>query len=106
MRRRSRLRRFLKWVGLVVCVLLLSIWLAGVIVVNVYPPLMGTSQPPGFVWIDRLDLSFLFPLVMVAIPIAFLWHRDRRPPKGHCQKCGYNLTGNVSGVCPECGEQT
>lgn len=22
---------------------------------------------------------------------------------GHCQKCGYNLTENVSGVCPECG---
>ena len=22
----------------------------------------------------------------------------------HCVKCGYDLTGNVSGVCPECGE--
>jgi len=21
----------------------------------------------------------------------------------HCQKCGYDLTGNVSGTCPECG---
>ncbi|GMU21388.1 MAG: hypothetical protein AMXMBFR13_14810 [Phycisphaerae bacterium] len=20
-----------------------------------------------------------------------------------CDTCGYNLTGNVSGVCPECG---
>lgn len=20
-----------------------------------------------------------------------------------CHKCGYNLTGNTSGVCPECG---
>ena len=20
-----------------------------------------------------------------------------------CKKCGYNLTGNVSGICPECG---
>ena len=31
--------------------------------------------------------------------------RERRPfyPPGHCQKCGYNLIGNVSGVCPECG---
>ena len=27
-------------------------------------------------------------------------------PPGHCQKCGYNLTGNVSGRCPECGEAT
>jgi hypothetical protein len=22
-----------------------------------------------------------------------------------CNKCGYNLTGNVSGICPECGEK-
>ncbi|MBN1342741.1 MAG: hypothetical protein JXQ73_08690 [Phycisphaerae bacterium] len=22
---------------------------------------------------------------------------------GHCGRCGYDLTGNVSGVCPECG---
>ena len=22
---------------------------------------------------------------------------------GHCQRCGYNLAGNVSGICPECG---
>lgn len=27
----------------------------------------------------------------------------RPPAKGMCQSCGYNLTGNVSGVCPECG---
>ena len=24
-------------------------------------------------------------------------------PSGHCAHCGYNLTGNVSGACPECG---
>ena len=30
-------------------------------------------------------------------------HRQRK--KGLCLKCGYNLTGNVSGVCPECGEK-
>ena len=31
--------------------------------------------------------------------------RERRPfyPPGHCQNCEYDLTGNVSGVCPECG---
>jgi len=26
-------------------------------------------------------------------------------PTGHCHRCGYDLTGNVSGVCPECGEK-
>ncbi len=34
---------------------------------------------------------------------SWLHHRRRRIPPGHCQKCGYNLTGNVSGRCPECG---
>jgi hypothetical protein len=24
---------------------------------------------------------------------------------GHCQTCGYDLTGNESGVCPECGSE-
>jgi hypothetical protein len=24
--------------------------------------------------------------------------------RGRCQACGYDLTGNVSGVCPECGQ--
>lgn len=27
----------------------------------------------------------------------------RVPRPGHCPRCGYNLTGNLSGVCPECG---
>jgi len=29
--------------------------------------------------------------------------RRKRPQPGHCAQCGYNLTGNVSGICPECG---
>ncbi len=29
--------------------------------------------------------------------------RRMRHRRGLCAKCGYNLTGNVSGVCPECG---
>ena len=30
--------------------------------------------------------------------------RHRRRRNGLCIRCGYNLEGNVSGVCPECGE--
>ncbi len=29
--------------------------------------------------------------------------RRRRRNPNNCTNCGYNLTGNVSGVCPECG---
>jgi hypothetical protein len=51
-------------------------------------------------------LPLWIPFLIFAIPTALLWWRDRRRiPLGHCQHCGYNLTGNVSGVCPECGER-
>jgi len=45
-------------------------------------------------WALAAIMSFL-PLVWVI--------RDRRQKPGHCANCGYNLTGNVSGTCPECG---
>lgn len=31
------------------------------------------------------------------------WRRRRRKAKGQCLRCGYDLTGNVTGVCSECG---
>ena len=31
---------------------------------------------------------------------------DKRCFAGHCANCGYDLTGNISGVCPECGRPT
>jgi len=53
--------------------------------------------------------SFLFALAlsMYAAGVT-LRHTDikgRRSARGLCIHCGYNLTGNVSGVCPECGER-
>ncbi len=40
----------------------------------------------------------------VGFPTAILWWRDRRPKAGFCKVCKYDLTGNVSGRCPECGK--
>ncbi len=52
----------------------------------------------------ELALPFWLPYLLVALPTGLLWYIDRRrPPPGHCGRCGYNLTGNTSGVCPECG---
>lgn len=31
------------------------------------------------------------------------WQRQRWSEFNGCPQCGYNLTGNTSGVCPECG---
>jgi len=56
----------------------------------------------GRVWAFILPLWI--PFFILLIPTALLWRLDRRRfPAGHCQECGYDLTGNVSGRCPECG---
>jgi hypothetical protein len=46
------------------------------------------------------------PVTLLALPTAVFWWQDRprRERSGHCQDCGYDLTGNVSGRCPECGK--
>jgi hypothetical protein len=57
--------------------------------------------------IVQVQLPLWIPFLLVALPTSYLFWRDRRRiPPGRCRKCGYNLTGNVSGVCPECGERT
>jgi len=43
-------------------------------------------------------------LAAVAITACLHIRERRRASRSHeCQTCGYNLTGNVSGICPECG---
>ena len=53
--------------------------------------------------LSRLMIPFWLPLLATAIPTVWLWRRDRRHPRDHCQWCGYNLMGNVTAVCSECG---
>ncbi len=49
-----------------------------------------------------LDIPLWLPALVCLIPGIWLWRRSRTHPKGCCQQCGYDLTGNVSGKCPEC----
>ncbi len=37
------------------------------------------------------------------MPTGVVWYRARKRRPWECQKCGYDLTGNESGRCPECG---
>lgn len=54
----------------------------------------------------ELAVPFWIAFVTVAIPTAWLWHHGRRRVlPGHCARCGYDLTGNTSGTCSECGER-
>jgi hypothetical protein len=56
--------------------------------------------------VTRYILPLWIPFILVAVPTVLLWRRDRRIPPGHCRKCRYDLTGNTSGICPECGTPT
>jgi len=150
MRRPSRIRRWFKWLGLTVCVLLLMMWVFSIwgnirwlgsgskadlcigfrrqhiFVLWNGPGLLSGLNKTGWKvgWRNAFDaiplmphlmhsyklwffvLPFWIPLLLVAIPTTFLFWLDRhRIPQDHCQKCGYNLTGNTSGICPECGEK-
>ncbi len=50
---------------------------------------------------------FLFAALGYAVSIGCLvglpFAQWRAHPPGHCRRCGYDLTANESGVCPECG---
>lgn len=162
MKRRSRIRRWMKWAGATVCALLMVMWVfsmwgsvswvvSGDSADPVWNPnyvahrsvdwkfLLMTQRlfivrsdtewlrPTGWrvMWFKKPEFmpaglprfniysgtwNFMLPLwtpfLLVAIPTAFLFWRDHRKiPQGHCQNCGYSLTGNTSGICPECGEQ-
>ncbi len=52
-----------------------------------------------------LSYPFWLPLMpIIIVTVAVWWRERRRVPAGHCWNCRYDLTGNVSGVCPECGK--
>jgi len=50
-------------------------------------------------WLVFMVLGFLPVRAVLRGPLR----RCRRRRRGECLDCGYNLTGNASGVCPECG---
>jgi hypothetical protein len=78
-----------------------------------YDPAARTSWAPGFhgskirYWVAAVPHWFV--VAVLAVPPA-LWlrrrQRERRAARvGHCPRCGYDLTANVSGTCPECGRR-
>ncbi len=69
-----------------------------------YERILPNTQAPGQCGVTTIMVPYWTLFSLVAIPTAFLcWLDHRRIPPGHCQNCGYNLTGNISGICPECG---
>lgn len=75
-----------------------------------WPMVYSDDAPPRWWFLTSVGHSttqwvpLWVPLLFAALPTAYAWWRCRRFPPGHCQKCGYDLTGNTTGVCPECGQ--
>ncbi len=62
-------------------------------------------NPPG-VWLLYVHIPFWVFVMLTGVPAAYLFRRGRkyRLP-GCCGGCGYDLFGNTTGKCPECGEK-
>ena len=78
-------------------------------VTPIWPPI-PEAPPPLHDSFVSLRFPLWVPFALTAIlPALWVWRRLRdrltRQADGmpHCPKCDYNLTGNVSGICPECG---
>ena len=77
-------------------------------------PGWAPNRPPGTAKSVHCLLTWWLAFILLsAYPVAAFvrgplrqWHRRRRREKGLCVECGYDLTANVSGVCPECGQPT
>ena len=60
-------------------------------------------------FVGRLLLRFLLVTCGLAMGFAFVLlgfaarNQGLQDSEGVCQECAYDLTGNISGVCPECG---
>lgn len=80
------------------------------LVASVAIPLAAYER--GFVSASAMArlIGLLFPTTYVAVPccfVPFMRRSFRQQLRDHgvpiCIPCGYDLTGNVTGRCPECG---
>lgn len=64
---------------------------------GIFPPRTRTRT-------QTVSCPHWFVAAILALPSGLrLAFRRRRPKASACPACSYDLTGNVSGVCPECG---
>jgi hypothetical protein len=73
-----------------------------------YPCLLPSQQPRGQqILLVRVPLWMPY-VAFAAYPLAALLRSLRKPrrisPASACPTCEYDLTGNTSGTCPECGK--
>ncbi len=71
-------------------------------------PIYGTK----YVWPGKptryvsIELPMWLPTLISSCLCLWFWRTPRlRVRSGHCLACNYDLTGNTTGVCPECGRR-
>jgi len=80
-------------------------------------PALGSGTFLGWTWLPprlydsdaaRSTVYLSLPWVILGTFACERWMLLRRAPAnaGRCCRCGYDLRGNVSGTCPECGKAT
>ena len=83
--------------------------LLGGMIMWVVDPLLGTFiQDQGTISKVHLAAESVFPIggLIFGMFLVFRVVNKREVGPNDCVTCGYNLTGNVSGRCPECGTVT
>lgn len=105
------------WIGLLLCFLVLRAHrdaaielLTAVGVVSllswILTPLnWGATNTSAFCYYktEYSQWGILLAFATGGIRIArWAWSKSQQPPCG-CRTCAYDLTGNTSGICPECG---
>jgi hypothetical protein len=77
---------------------------------KIHLSLVPIGEPAPITHHRLIVMPYWFPAAVFAIPpgvwlpaLRRRWRRRYRLTHGLCLTCGYNLTGNVSGRCPECG---
>lgn len=73
-------------------------------VVSVYKCATGNGYFRLDLGLDLLPIAILLSVWPACAYTLARIRRAMRTRRGQCLECGYDLTGNVSGVCPECGK--
>jgi len=70
---------------------------------NAYSPVV---IPTRILWLGFIGNTALAAVVLITAGAAFKTYRtSRRRRKGRCLACGYDLSGQTTPGCPECGAE-
>jgi hypothetical protein len=79
----------------------------GVVTFVVAATVIGGMMTVAVVTSDVHGAIGLACAAVIGLLVGHREYRRRQPqfPGGCCRACGYDLTGNTSGRCPECGRE-